>query len=266
MLLLPVGPHLKLILSAAPVLLLMLLGSLFSSVKRRILRLAKQGDYDEALRADKQFSWIPGYGTSLEGTILFQAGRYSEAQALLKPLAYDRDGQPKRTGTALYVYTLALENGGREAEAQALLERAVQVPQPSGGFHIALATCLLSQNKDPQRALALIEQAMTDWPVTLNDYEGRADQMRRLGRCAWALAACGRSGDAQAKLQEAFAGAIDFRPDDMAGLQYFAGETWRVLGDSNKARAAFNEALRLAVPGSAAATSAKKAMAKLADG
>jgi tetratricopeptide (TPR) repeat protein len=262
-LLLPVDPHLKRLLSVVPVLLLALIGSAFSSVKRRVLRLAKQGDYDEALRVDKQFSWIPGYGTSLEGTILFQAGRYSEAQALLKPLAYESDGQPKRTGTALYVYTLALENGGREAEAQALLEGAVQVPQMSGGFHITLATCLLSQDKDPQRALELIEQAMSNWPISLDRYEARSDQMMRLARYAWALAACGRREDAQAQLQQAFAGTAGFRPADLAGLQYFAGETWRVLGDTAKARAAFNEALRLAVPGSAPATSAQKAMAKL---
>jgi tetratricopeptide (TPR) repeat protein len=265
---LPVDPHRKIVLLfalvvllIAPIILLMAL----SQAKRRVLQLAKQGDYDQALRLDKQYSRIPGYGTPLDGVILFQAGRYSEAQLLVKPLAFDSNGQPRLTSQALYIYCLALVNGDRPAEAQTLLEAAVQAPQQNGGFHVALSTCLLTQNKDPEHALALIEQAMANWPATLNDYEGRADQMRRLGRYAWALAACGRAGDAQAKLQEAFAGAADFRPDDMAGLQYFAGETWRVIGDSTKARAAFKEALRLAVAGSAAATSAQKGLAKLAN-
>jgi tetratricopeptide (TPR) repeat protein len=260
---LPVDLHLKRALSSLLVLLLLLLARVLSALKRRVMRLAKQGDYDQALRVNQQYSWIPGYGSSLEGTILFQAGRYSEAQSLLQPQAYDSNGQPKTTGSALYIYTLALTNGGRAAEAEKLLDAAVQAPQTSGVFHVALSTCLLSQNKDPQRALDLIEQAMAKWPVTSDDYEGRADQMRRLGRYAWALAACGRSADAQSTLQQAFAGATDFRPDDLAGLQYFAGETWRVLGDSTKARAAFNQSLSLAVPGSASATSAQKGLVKL---
>jgi tetratricopeptide (TPR) repeat protein len=183
----------------------------------------------------------------------------------LRPLAYDSNGQPKLTGSALYIYTLALTNGGRAAEAEKLLDAAVQAPQQDGSFHVALSTCLLSQDKDPQRALTLIQQAMSNWPETGNSYESRADLMRRYARLAWALAACGRADDAKAKLQEAFAGATDFRADDMAGLQYFAGETWRVLGDQSKARAAFKEALRLAVAGSAAATSAQKGLAKLAN-
>jgi tetratricopeptide (TPR) repeat protein len=261
---LPVHGEIKLALLIAPIALLFIVGAGFSSVKRRILKLKAQGNYDEALRVDKQYSWIPGYGTPLAGVILFSAGRYAEARALMKPLAFEADGKPRLTSVALYTYALALENDGRSAEAQELLEAAVKVPQQSGVFHVALAVCLLDQNKDAERARELLEQAMSDWPVKLDRYEARADQMRRLGRYAWALAACGRREDAKAKLQEALDGATGFRSGDMAGLQYFAGETWRVLGEMEKARAAFKEAMRLS-PNGASFTSAKKGLAKLVE-
>jgi len=264
MLFLPVHGELKLALFFAPIALFVMYAGWLSSVKRRILKLKAQGNYDEALRVDKQYSWIPGYGTPLAGVILFSAGRYAEARALMKPLAFEADGKPRLTSVALYTYALALENDGRSAEAQELLEAAVKVPQQSGVFHVALAVCLLDQNKDAERARELLEQAMSDWPVKLDRYEARADQMRRLGRYAWALAACGRREDAKAKLQEALDGATGFRSGDMAGLQYFAGETWRVLGEMEKARAAFKEAMRLS-PNGASFTSAKKGLAKLVE-
>jgi len=261
--LLPVRSEVKAALFFAPLILLLILSKALMQVKRRVLRLTQQGDYDEALRVDKQYSWIPGYGTALQGTVLFGAGRYAEAQALMKPLAFGANGNPLLTSNAFYIYVLALVNDGRTAEAQVLLEAAVRVPQRNGAFHVALATCLLSQDKDAERARELMEQAMSNWPDTSNQYESQADRMRRLARYAWALAACGRRAEAEAKLQEAFAGADGFRSGDLAGVQYFAGETWRVLGEMSKARAAFNEAIRLS-PTGAAWTSAKKGLAKLA--
>jgi len=261
--LLPVRAELKAALFFAPIGVLVILSSGLMQVKRRVLRLTQQGDFDEAMQVDKQYSWIPGYGTPLQGTVLFGAGRYAEAQALLKPLAFDANGKPLLTSNAYYIYALSLVNDGRAAEAQVLLEAAVRVPQRNGAFHVALATCLLSQDKDAERARELMEQAMSNWPDTSTQYESRADQMRRLGRYAWALAACGRRSEAEAKLQEAFAGTTGFRDGDLAGVQYFAGETWRVLGETTKARAAFNEAMRLS-PTGAAWTSAKKGLAKLA--
>jgi len=105
---------------------------------------------------------------------------------------------------------------------------------------------------------------MSDWPVNSDRYEARADQMRRLGRYAYALAACGRRQEAEAKLQEAFAGARDFRSGDLAGVQYFAGEAWRTMGETAKARAAFKDAMRLS-PTGVSFMSAKKGLAKLGE-
>jgi tetratricopeptide (TPR) repeat protein len=211
---------------------------------------------------DRRLSRIPGYGTPLEGTILFNAGRYAEARAFMKPFAFDEQGQPKLTGMGIYTYALALENDGMEAEAQKLLEAAVQVPQRTAGFHVALATCLLTQKKEAQRACELMETALATKDLQGTGYGRNADYVRRLGRYAWALAACGRRQEAEAKIQEALAGSNGLKARDLAGVHYFAGEAWRSLGEWKKARAAFDETLRLSPDGSGA-IEAKKALAKM---
>ena len=246
----------------APIGLLIVWGVALTKIKMWIHGLARQGEFDRAIQMDKRYSRIPGYGSSLAGSILFNAGRYSEARAAVMPFAFDEQGQPKLTSPDLYVYALALENDGKEAEAQKLLEAAVQVPQKTAGFHVALATCLLSQKKDAARACELLETAMATPDLQSTGYGRNADYVRRLGRYAWALAAAGRRDKAEAQLRKAFADSAGLKPRDLAGVHYFAGEAWRSLGEWKKARAAFEEALRLSPDGSAA-TSATKAMTKL---
>jgi tetratricopeptide (TPR) repeat protein len=177
-------------------------------------------------------------------------------------LAFDAKGQPRLTSLELYTYALALGNDGQEAEAQKLLEAAVQVPQRTWGLHVALATCLLSQKKDAKRACELMEQALANEQEPASALGSRADHQRRLGRYAWALAACGRRQEAELRIKEAHEGAASLNDPDVAGVQYFAGEAWRAMGEWGKARAAFQEALRLSPDGSVA-TSVQKALAKM---
>lgn len=241
-----------------PVVLLMALARL----RRWIYEVGHRGEYERAMRLNRWFAWIPGYGSSLEGPILFNAGRYHEARSFLRALAFDAKGQPRLTSVELYTYALALENDDQEAEAQKLLEAAVQVPQRTFGLHVALATCLLAQKKDAKRACELMEQALANEQERASAFGHRADHLRRLGRYAWALAACGRRTEAETKLQEAFAGSASLKDPDLAGVHYFAGETWRAMGEWRKAREAFQEALRLS-PNGSVATSVQKALAKM---
>ena len=257
-----VPSQVKTIVFFAPIGILIIWAIALTKVKRWVFGLSMQGKFDEALRADRRFSRIPGYGTPMEGPILFNAGRYPEACAFVKPYAFDEQGKPKLTSTEFYTYALALENDGKEAEAEKLLDAAVQVPQRTAGFHVALATCLLSQKKDAERACELMEVALATPDPPMPAYEQNADHVRRLGRYAWALAAAGRREEAEAQLNKAFAGSSGLRERDLAGLQYFAGEAWRSLGEWKKARAAFEEAMRLS-PDGPATTGSKKALAKM---
>jgi Tfp pilus assembly protein PilF len=252
----------KTIVFFTPIGILIIWTVVLTKLKRWTYDLTRQGEFDRALQMDRRFSRIPGYGAPLEGPILFNAGRYPEAQAFVRPFAFDEQGKPKLTSAEYYTYALALENDGKEAEAQKLLEAAVQVPQRTAGFHVALATCLLSQKKDAERARELLEQALAFPDLQTTAYGRNSDLAMRIARYAWALAACGRREEAEAQIEKAFAGSGGLKPRDLAGVHYFAGEAWRSLGEWKKARAAFEEALRLS-PDGPAASGTQKALAKM---
>jgi hypothetical protein len=258
----PVRREVKTATIVVPFAILVFGGVVLAKLKLWIYGLTRQGETDRALKMDSRLSWIPGYGSSLAGPILFNAGRYAETRDSVKPLAFDQQGKPRLTSMELYTYALALENDGMLAEAQKLLEAAVEVPQRTAGFHVALATCLLDQKKDVERARELLELAMATPDRQSTSYGQTSDHLMRLARYAWALAACGRRGEAEIEIEKAFAGSNVLRDRDLAGLHYFAGETWRSLKEWKKARAAFDEALRLS-PDGPAATGTKKALAKL---
>lgn len=203
-------------------------------LRRWTYRLARRGKYDMALRLNRMWRYFPLYGNSLEGSILFSAGRYSDVLAFLKPLAFDEDGKPRLTSTALYTYALALVNSEHEAEAEVLLEAAVRVRQKPATMQVALATCLLTQNKEPERACKLMEQALAAPQSRISAYSQRADYARRIGRYAYALAACGRRQEAEARIQEAFNEAAGLNNSDLAGVHYFVGEARRSLSETAK--------------------------------
>lgn len=226
-------------------------------VKRWIYQVGHGGNYERALRLDRRWSLLPFYGESLQGMILFNAGRYSEAREFLKPLAFDAHGKPRLASTELYAYALSLENDGHEQEAQQLLEAAVPMSKRPDAMQVALATCLLEQDKETDRACMLLEQAQATTKRLV-----RADLARRIARYAWALGACKRRQEAEAKIQEALAKGAGLGSADLAGVHYFVGEAWRALGDTAKARAAFQEAVRLA-PEGVTALSVRKALAKM---
>jgi tetratricopeptide (TPR) repeat protein len=258
----PLSSTEKTIVFVSSIALLLIYAKALSRVRLWIYFVGKRGEFDRALRLNCQFVWIPGYGDSLEGPILFNAGRYREAQSFLKALAFDAKGEPRLTSLEYYTYALALENDGREAEAEKLLEAAVQVPQRTKGWHVALASCLLSQKKDPERACELMEQALAAPDLQSSSYGRNSDRLTRIARYGWALAACGRRAEAEAKIQEAFADSTALKSPELAGLHYFAGEAWRAMGEWRKARAAFQEAIGLS-PEGPAATGSQKALARM---
>jgi tetratricopeptide (TPR) repeat protein len=92
--------------------------------------------------------------------------------------------------------------------------------------------------------------------------DNSADHARRVARYAWALSAASRTRDARTRIDQAIELAAALRPEDAAGVQYFVGEAWRAMGENAKARAAFDEAVRLR-PTGVTALSVKKALAKM---
>jgi tetratricopeptide (TPR) repeat protein len=240
-----------------------------AQLKRKVYFLSKSGEFDRALRLNRMMLKVPGYGNSFEGIILFNAGRYSEACACLKPLAFDSNGKPKLASTDLYCYAIAMENDGHVQEAEELLRAAVDASANEGthkdALKVALATCLLEQEKEAARACGLLEQAMATRRESGSSYGSRADDAHRIARYAWALASAGRRADAERTIQQAIDLSKGLKDYDVAGTQYFSGEAWRMLGDRAKARSTFEEALKLC-PQGVIALSVKKAQAKLNNG
>jgi tetratricopeptide (TPR) repeat protein len=219
---------------------------LLSNLRKQLLRLKRwayeptnQGDYDTALKRNKMLLWIPGYGSSLEAMILAAAGRLAESMSCAKPRAFDKHGRPLFARDEFYYYVQGLSNNGGEPEAQPLFEAAIQLPQNSPRFHMGLATCLLDQHKEAERARGLVEQVLANanWKAP-----GEAIQAHRIAHHAWALASCGRRAEAEAKLQEAMSGSDAFETRLLAWLWFYAGKTYLALDDLEKARTAFQKA------------------------
>jgi tetratricopeptide (TPR) repeat protein len=223
---------------------------------------SRKGDHDRALRLNRICAWIPGYGTSYEGLILFDAGRNAEACQFLKPLVFDSAGQPRLESLELYVYCLALINDGYAAEAEPLLEAALRVKRPADSLEIALASCLLTQRKDAVRACLLIEKAMGTPELRISNSGRQADHAARVARFAWALGAAGRKDEAQSKIQEALAAAANLKSDDAASVQYFIGEAWEALGNTPNSRSAYQSAIELR-PEGVTAVSARNGLDRL---
>jgi tetratricopeptide (TPR) repeat protein len=247
----------------AELVFLILYVKVLQRLRFRTFGLMRNRAYDRALGWNRILTLMPGYGPSLEGPILFYAGRYKEVQSLLAPKALDAHGQPRADTLEFYTYAIALVNDGQKAQAEQLLETALRTAKQPESLQVALATCLLDQGKDPERARELLEKAQaTPKSPTMPAREQSADDVKRLARYAWALAGCGRRPDAEAKIQEALAKSAGFRPDDLAGVEYFVGEAWRTMGENRKARDTFQLALALN-PADVTVLSIRKALAKM---
>jgi tetratricopeptide (TPR) repeat protein len=228
------------------------------SLNRRVRRLTEQGRYDRALRIDRMFHWLSGYGDSLEVWILLFAGRYVEARAKLRPMAFDQEGKPRLTSTELAYYISALQYEGKCAEANELYEAAIQVPQKWWLFHEGLAKHLLGHRGDAKRACELMEYVLSHWKETLFAPSQMENRSEKLTVLAVALAGCGRYEEAEAKLQEAFKGASEFEKPELATLQFYAGMAWWYLCDLEKARVALQEAKALSPQGAIGMWSQKR--------
>jgi tetratricopeptide (TPR) repeat protein len=228
-------------------------------MRRKADALAMRGDYDGALQISRTWLRSKVYGRPFQGQIMLQAGRYSEALELLKDSAFDEKGRPLLKSLHLYFYAMALMGQGEYPEAQRLLEAAVLVPQKMEDyFRFTLAECLLSQNKEANRALDLVEQVIANLKRKSQSKQDCIFLAQCMAVHALALASCGRREEAEARLENAFAESNSLGKDDLAGLLNLKGATWQALGDSEMARAAFHQTLVLFPYGSIAMLARRK--------
>jgi tetratricopeptide (TPR) repeat protein len=235
----------------------------FMRMKRKAVASATLGDYDEALRISRRWLRSETYGRRFQGWIMLAAGRYNEALELLKDSAFDEKGRPLLKSQYFYYYAIALMCEEKYSKAQPLFEAAVLASQKTEVYlRFSLAECLLSQNKEADRALDLVEQVRANLNRSSHSKQDRLclAQCNAIG--AWALAACGRREEAEKRLQEAFAESDSFSKDDLAGLLNSKGSVLQALGDTERSRAAFQQALAV-FPYGSRATFSRRELARL---
>jgi tetratricopeptide (TPR) repeat protein len=191
-----------------------------------------------------------------------EAGRFDESLTVFKPLAFDGNGEPQLTSVELYFYATVLMNQDRNAEAQELFEAAIRVPQKEEYFHYGLADCLLSQNKETERACGLVESVISNLLKNAKAVRERTFIAHAMALHACALASSGRHEDAEARIQEAWTTSETFDVYNKAALWHMSGVVWQTLGDKAKAREAFQQTLTL-FPYGGVALRAQKRLAEI---
>lgn len=251
-LIVPLNLHSKVLLAGVVFLLSLGLSAIPLRMGQWALTAVYQGTPQEALRRVSLCSWFPGYPKAVEALSLLEAGRYNEAQELLRPIVFVAGDKPQVSCPEFYVYALALSNSGDEQTAERLLEEAVLVAPrpgvirfPKGTLPTALACCLLAQNKDTERAEQIIRDVLAESQKAGLTAQMSATLAHRTAIHAWALACCGQAGEAKIELEDAFTRLANGSQRDMATMHYTAGKTWQHLGELKKARAAFESSLSL---------------------
>jgi len=207
--------------------------------------LVNRGKFELAVQLSRLLFWTQGTNNSTEGWILVMAGRYEDARAYLKPLAFDAKGHPLLTSQEFYLYALALSIEGDHAAAELLFEAAINVPQTQANFHFGLAECLLIQQKDSKRARTLLETVLAGYPINPRTNLQRANRAQLIAFHAWALASDGWAQEAEQRLEKAFACSDGIDKCGLAAMHLPVGHTWLALGDRGRARTCFQEALSL---------------------
>jgi len=199
------------------------------------------GDHERAMR---RLRWVRlGFPTArilaLEGTIHTVAGRREEAVRCYRR-ALAKAGSSGRTfrDETLCQLGLTLDSLGRDSEARECLERVVAMGDTTGCARGWLAATLLERGAEAEKALALIDGALTAKarPVLLPG---------RMAVRAWALAVLGR----QLEMDEAIAGALrDLDPLPKvvaAGIHLRIGRALGVAERAHEAMEHFRAAIQV---------------------
>jgi hypothetical protein len=181
-------------------------------------KLCLAGEYDRALRRLRWLSFRSPTAQMLqaEGVIHAMAGRGAEAEQCFRRALAEAGGEsPRFRSHVLGCLGFALRDLGRYEESQRCLESAIAMGDQTGNGQTGIADVLLQQGKEPERALALVEEAMR-----IN--QDRLDLPERLGDKAWALALMGR----QVEMDQAMAAALRETNSSLKPLA--AGAHWRI--------------------------------------
>jgi tetratricopeptide (TPR) repeat protein len=200
-----------------------------------VMNALKQGNYDRALQRVERMKRFLGRTNPMllfvEGTVLLFAGRYGEAEEILRSSL--ATGQNDTMLTDSQTVTLenlgwALLGLGRYDEAIAALEGAIKTRPEGTDSYNGLAQVYLTLGNNPQRALELTDRAVTNKRKRM--HADRHVWGEILANRAWALAQLGRHDEAEHVLDQAFREADHGFKASLAGLHYRAAQLKRLQG------------------------------------
>jgi tetratricopeptide (TPR) repeat protein len=190
---------------------------------------------DGALRLSHLFFWKKGEAPFVRGEVLLTAGRYPEAEAVLRE---GLGGAWPLTGLFPMLEDLGnvLMDTGRNEEARRCFESARDLKPDRSVARQAMAELLLRQGTETERALELAGRALKVYRGSLLE---RMTCPERLGETlavhAWALALQGTTAEATRQIEQAFQGRVRKNRPAFAHVRFLAGMTMKALGRSTEA-------------------------------
>ncbi len=180
--------------------------------------LAEAGEYQRALQRLRwlRFGWPNAEILLREGCTYASMGRGADAEkALREALRRARSSDVRNRNHILCMLGYTLSDLGRFDEAQRCLENVIDLGDYAGNARFGIADLLLQQAKEPEKALALIDEAMRIHPT-------QPPLPERMGNKAWALALLGR----QQEMNDSITAAVS--AVDPAKKVVAASVHWRV--------------------------------------
>jgi tetratricopeptide (TPR) repeat protein len=206
---------------------------LLASAQRAMWR----GDYDRTLL------WLAPFGSLAEKSralTLALAGRSKPAETIFRKRV-DRARTPSARARELTLLADTLLNQDLFGQAKECLDQAMQLDIGHGGPCNEMASWYLRQGIEPQKALALVEQAIEAQKRALLQNPGLL-LPSRLANKAWALALLGRPREAEAAIEQAIGMPNSKLAASRAFVCWTAGMAFAAMGEKAKAREHFEQA------------------------
>ena len=230
----------------------LLVGGVTGRSKKSLRSLLQAGDYEAVLanleripaRAQQQV-----FVLGIKGAALMTAGRYAEAEPILRQAVAEGEHNPlyrSQVWNVLENLGTTLNGLGRYDEAIQALEAALKLNPNSGWAYARLAESYLLQSIEAERALELLETAQKKKarrPLGLmrDRFVFSEIAMDR----AWALALLHRHNEATESMTLAWERAPSKHVPVLGGLHWRAGEVMRLRKDYKAAKRYYQQSLEI---------------------
>jgi tetratricopeptide (TPR) repeat protein len=211
---------------------------------------ATKGDFETSLRRGASLNRLMSRQMNVMfayGWLLLLAGRWVEAEKHWRDFIQEHQNAGFTiVSSALINLAASLAGQGHYDEAKPLLEAAVKIRPEYGVVYRELGQWYLENHESPQRALELSEMALHFTKKPRFTFAGQAfSWLATLASHAFALAANGKEAEARAYLERAFTEIQDRDVFTEGFLRLYAGRVYAALGEAQKAKAYYQEAMAL---------------------